>query len=137
MHPRRPPPLSLLDALAERHIAEARARGELEGLPGEGAPLALEDDALVPEELRAAYRLLKNAGCLPPELQHCNELKDVETLLRHAGSDDERRDLLARLHWLLERSGAARRGRHLQIDEDYSRRIAERLAASRAGKDGA
>jgi hypothetical protein len=40
--------------LAERKIAEAQARGEFDHLPGAGQPLALDDDALVPEELRRA-----------------------------------------------------------------------------------
>ena len=40
------------ESIAEQRIQEAMARGELEGLPGEGRPLDLEDDRLVPEELR-------------------------------------------------------------------------------------
>jgi Domain of unknown function (DUF1992) len=59
----------MFDLIAERRIAEAIARGELEGLPGEGRPLELDDDALVPEELRAAHRILKNAGIAPPEVK--------------------------------------------------------------------
>jgi hypothetical protein len=52
----------LIDKLAEQKIAEAVERGELNNLPGSGKPLHLDDDTLVPEELRAGYRLLKNAG---------------------------------------------------------------------------
>ena len=63
-----------LDALVERRIEAAIARGELDGLPGAGRPLVLDDDALVPEELRVAYRLLKNAGGVPPELAQFAEL---------------------------------------------------------------
>jgi hypothetical protein len=51
-----------LELMAERRIAEAVSRGELDGLPGAGRPLDLEDDALVPEEERMANRILKNAG---------------------------------------------------------------------------
>ena len=58
-----------IDQLAEARIQEAIDRGELRGLPGEGRPLQLDDDSAIPEELRAAYRLLKNAGFLPPELR--------------------------------------------------------------------
>jgi DnaJ-like protein len=57
-----------LELLAEQKIAEAIERGELDALPGAGRPLELDDDALVPEELRMAHRILKNAGYLPPEL---------------------------------------------------------------------
>ena len=52
----------VLELLAEKKIAEAVERGELDDLPGAGRPLALDDDALVPEELRMANRILKNAG---------------------------------------------------------------------------
>jgi hypothetical protein len=59
----------MLELIAERKIVEALERGELSNLPGEGRPLVLDDDALVPEELRAAYRILKNAGYVPPEVE--------------------------------------------------------------------
>lgn len=52
----------VLEVLAEKKIAEAAERGELDDLPGAGRPLALDDDALVPEEMRMANRILKNAG---------------------------------------------------------------------------
>lgn len=55
----------LLDQWAERHIIEAQRKGEFDNLPGRGEPLILDDDSHVPAELRAGYRLLKNADCLP------------------------------------------------------------------------
>ena len=54
----------LLDQWAERHILDAQTKGEFDNLPGSGEPLTLDDDSHVPAELRAGYRLLKNAGCL-------------------------------------------------------------------------
>jgi len=57
-----------LYAIAERKIAEAIARGEFDNLPGAGKPLELDDDALVPEELRVANRILRNAGFVPPQI---------------------------------------------------------------------
>ena len=54
--------------LAEGRIEEAIARGEFDDLPGAGRPLELDDiDPLLPEELRLAYRILKNAGSAPAE----------------------------------------------------------------------
>ena len=38
----------------------------------------------MPEQLRAGYRLLKNAGYLPPEAELLGEIHAVETLLRKA-----------------------------------------------------
>lgn len=118
--------LPLLDALAEKHINEAQARGEFEDLPGRGEPLDLGDDALVQEELRAAYRLLKNAGCLPPEVEAHGEIRDIETLLRAAGNDDKHGRLLARLQFLLLRAPLGRRG-SVQVEADYAEKIAGKL----------
>ena len=60
--------------LAERRIEEAIARGEFDELPGAGRPLELDDvDPLLPEELRLAYRILKNAGFSPAEIDESAE----------------------------------------------------------------
>ena len=54
--------VTVLLYLAERRIEEAIARGEFDDLPGAGRPLDLDDeDPLLPEELRLAYRILRNA----------------------------------------------------------------------------
>lgn len=73
-----------LDALVERRIEAAISRGEFDHLPGAGRPLALDDDPLVPPELRVAYRLLKNAGCLPPELEQVNEVNQLVAAVTRA-----------------------------------------------------
>jgi hypothetical protein len=58
-----------LEIIAERKIEEAIARGELDELPGAGQPLDLDDvDPLLPEELRMAYRILRNAGMGPDDM---------------------------------------------------------------------
>ena len=57
-----------LEIIAERRIEEAIARGELQGLPGEGYPLDLWEDPLVPAELRMAMRILKNADLQPVDI---------------------------------------------------------------------
>ena len=58
----------LIDQIAEQRILNAMAEGSLHDLPGQGAPLVLDDDSQVPAALRVGYRILKNAGYLPPEL---------------------------------------------------------------------
>lgn len=116
------------DSIAERRIREAQERGEFDGLPGMGMPLKLDDDALVPEDLRVAYRVMKNAGFVPAELAAHGEIRELEQLLQAAETDDERRRLLSRLNYLLTRAAAGRRRGHLQMDEQYFEQIAERLS---------
>jgi hypothetical protein len=72
------------DDLIERRIDEARRRGAFDDLPGCGRPLELDDDRLVPEELRVAWRILKNAGFVPPEVE---ALRDIDALLGRALDD--------------------------------------------------
>ena len=121
----------MLDSLVEERIREAQERGELDDLPGAGAPLAFEDDALVPEELRVAYRLLKNAGFVPPELEaHC-EIRRLEQLLRTVEDAGERASLLSRISFLLSRGPAGRRRGSLQVADAYYEKIAAALARLR------
>lgn len=117
----------LLDQIAEARIQEAIDRGELRGLPGEGRPLHLDDDSAVPEELRVAYRILKNAGFLPPELQWRQELREAEQLLQQL-PESERSRGRARLELLQMRLAASRRQPiSLLLEEHYQRRLLERL----------
>ena len=76
----------MLEFIAEQKIAEAIAKGELDDLPGAGRPLDLSDDALIPEEMRLAYRILKNAGFVPPEVQTLNEIAQLERLALAGGN---------------------------------------------------
>ena len=120
-----------LDAIAERRIREAQDRGDFDDLPGAGAPLALDDDALVPEDLRAAYRVLKNAGFLPPELEVSGEVHQIEQLLRQVEDETERARLLSRITFLLGRTPEGRRHGDLRVESAYLERIAEHLASAR------
>ncbi|MEP7085507.1 MAG: DnaJ family domain-containing protein [Betaproteobacteria bacterium] len=76
--------MPFLDFLAEQKIAEAARDGLFDNLPGAGAPLDLEEDKLIPEDLRMAYRILKNAGYVPPEISALHEVAGLEALVRQA-----------------------------------------------------
>ena len=73
--------MTIFDTLAERHIQAALESGELQGLAGEGKPLTPDDDSHIPPELRVGYRLLKNAGYLPPALLARQEAVSLAELL--------------------------------------------------------
>jgi hypothetical protein len=103
----------MFDAIAEKKIAEAIARGELDDLPGSGKPLELDDDAHIPEDLRVAYRILKNAGYVPPEVENLQEVGELERLVQAQASDDPAKARLLRKIALLRTAAEARvdRGR--------------------------
>jgi hypothetical protein len=119
--------MDLLEQIAESRIQDAIARGELRDLPGAGRPLQLDDDSAIPEELRAAYRLLKNAGFLPPELQLRRELREAEQLLQQL-PPGERSRARARLELLQLRLAASRHhAPNLLLEDQYRQRLLERL----------
>jgi hypothetical protein len=118
-----------LELIAEQRIAEAIDRGELDDLPGAGRPLALDDDLLVPAELRMAYRILKNAGFVPPEVEARKEAASLRALLDKAVHPEERERASSRLALLemrLEARGATLRG------SGYYDRVAARLGGTGA-----
>jgi DnaJ homologue, subfamily C, member 28, conserved domain len=79
-----------LALLAESKIRAAMAQGEFDDLPGHGKPLQLEDLSRVPAELRMGFKLLRNAGFLPPELEARKEAARLGALLAATGDAKER-----------------------------------------------
>ncbi|SFN70264.1 protein of unknown function [Formivibrio citricus] len=120
--------------LAEKRIEEARDRGDLDNLPGAGQPLQLDDDPLVPEHQRMAYRILKNSGYLPPELEMHKEAVEIVLQLAKIDAGAEKVQLLDRLArinlWLAETGK-----RQLVVDEGYAERVAQRVSAPNAACD--
>ncbi|MEZ5591863.1 MAG: DUF1992 domain-containing protein [Gammaproteobacteria bacterium] len=119
--------MSIIDHLAEQHIQQAIERGELNNLQGAGRPLQLDDDSMIPPALRAAYRILKNSGFLPPELELHREIHTAEELLLQIEDPDEYCRALTRLQVLRTRLEAAR-GNNAGLDEGYTRQLVQKLA---------
>lgn len=115
------------DAIAEQRIREASARGELDNLPGAGQPLNLDDDLLVPEELRMAYRILKNAGYVPPEVQALKEIAELERMIQHLEQGEQRTLALRKLR-VLSLQLDSRRSSNLQLEAGYYDRLVQRLS---------
>lgn len=118
----------LIDRLVEQHIAEAQNNGDLDNLPGSGKKLQLDDDSHVPQELRAAYRLMKNSGYLPPELEMRREAVELDQLLAGIDPQDHRYEQHVKRLLLLEvklqqagMSTAFLRG-------DYANRVSHRFS---------
>lgn len=113
----------LIDEWAERHISSALKRGELENLSGEGKPLQLDDDSHVLADLRAGYRLLKNAGCLPPEIEQRKEAATLASLLRGLSREHpdfiELNKRLAVLEFRLRQSGMSTDFLHTEYADKF------------------
>ena len=116
-----------LDALVETRIERAIERGELAGLPGQGRPIALDDDAGVAPELRLAHRILKNAGYVPEEVELRREIASLAALI-DATEGVEQTRAIARRDWLRARL-ALRGGAATSLLEhrEYAERVARRF----------
>ncbi|GAV23503.1 DnaJ family domain-containing protein [Carboxydothermus pertinax] len=102
--------MDILMYLAEEKILEAQKNGVFDNLPGKGQKIIPEDLSMLPEELRAGYIILKNAGVLPEELQLKKELLTLQNLIDCCYDDEERKVLkktynekILRFNLLLER----------------------------------
>lgn len=123
--------------IAERRIQEALKNGEFDDLPGKGKPLQLEDDSLVPEELRLAYKILKNADCLPPELELKKDIVRMEEMLRGVVDVQEKYRLMKKLNFQIMKLNMMRRvSPLLEEDQVYYDKVVEQLSKSDEGKRG-
>ena len=122
-------PWSVIQFIAERRIEEAQAQGLFDNLPGQGKPLELEDTSHVPEELRMAYKILSNAGCLPPELAERKELSRLVDMLENCEDEQERVRQMQKVRLMVTRAKVRfQRPLHLEQDDPYYDRLLDRLS---------
>lgn len=117
------------DELVEARIQEALERGDFENLPDAGRRLDLEDDPFIPDDMRLACRILKNAGYIPPEMELHRDISSVESEL--AGSEDaaSRRRSLKKLELLYMKMDESRQQQaNLALQQEYYDRVISRLA---------
>ena len=119
--------MNLFAMLAEERIREAQDRGDFDNLPGQGRPLQLEDDSHVPEELRMAYKLLRNGGYLPPEIEERKEIDSLLDLLENCRDEQHRVRQMRRLEALVFHLGRQGRSLELEAHDEYYARVLARL----------
>lgn len=122
--------------IAERRILEAIENGEFENLDGQGKPLQFEDDAFIPDDLKMAYRFLKNAGFVPPELESRKELITMCALFNTLDDEKERLKKLRELNFLLLKINLNRR-RPLNFEDfpEYEGKLITRFTEEKIRSD--
>ncbi|MDD9268335.1 DnaJ family domain-containing protein [Paenibacillus sp. GCM10023248] len=122
--------MEFVRSIAEERIAEAIRRGELDNLPGAGQPLPPDELRNVPEDLRVGFKLLRNAGMIPEEMQLRKDMITLGDLLTVCRDEKERtklqRELSAkRFHY---QSLMSDRGWHAsEAFTDYESQIRRKL----------
>jgi hypothetical protein len=121
---------AILGRIAEERIIEAQRRGEFDNLPGHGKPLQLEDDSHVPEDLRLAYKVLKNANCLPPELELTKEILTTEQMLGRITDEGEKYLQLKKLNFLVMKLNMMRK---VPVSWEENQRYLEKIVEKLGG----
>ena len=69
------------DKIVEALIKAAQERGEFDNLPGKAKPIDLTSYFEMPEDIRVAQSVLKNAGITSPEVQLLKEIAELRQIL--------------------------------------------------------
>ena len=119
------------EKIVEERIKMAQKKGEFENLPGKGKPLP-EEDVNVPEDVRLAYKILKNADCVPPELEIKKEIRNTQELLSGMAETGEKYKMLKKLNLLILKLNSMRSGSiNFDVPQHYLDPLTERMRSKK------
>ncbi len=125
---------AIFDKIADEKIREAIENGEFDDLPGKGKPLRLEEDRHLPADLRLVFKILKNADCLPPEIELRKQIQTTEDLLAGMKDTKEKYRQIKKLNYLVMKLNMTRRvPLNLEANQRYYEKALDRLGASKSG----
>ena len=117
------------EKIVEERILKAQKRGMFDNLSGTGKPLPRDVIGdTVSEDLRLSYRILKNADCLPPEVEVKKEIRSTEDMLSGMKETKARYRILKKLNYLILKLNTMRNGSAaLEMPQYYAERLVSRL----------
>ena len=125
-----------LARIAEQKILEAMKTQDFTSEKWKNKPLPLDDDRHVPDDLKMAYKILKNSGYLPPEIEEKKEVERLEQLIASTEDEHERLKQMKKLNVLLMKIDARRsRPSNLAQQDDYYCKIVERISLRSTQKE--
>lgn len=123
----------MFQRIVEERIRQAQSEGLFDDLPGKGRPLALDDDSMIASELRASYRILRNAGILPPEMQLRREISGLRQLLEEVQEEEEAVDLVREINGkIIESNLIGRFSINAGVDQIYAEKSLERIRSRKS-----
>ena len=118
--------LTGFEKIVEERIAQALRKGEFDNLPGSGKPLE-KDDPSMPEDLRMAWKILKNAGCAPPEIELKKNITETRDLMAGMPETAEKYRLLKKLNFSIMKLNSMRNGpANLEIPQEYLEKMSKK-----------
>jgi hypothetical protein len=114
--------------IVEKKIQEAQRNGEFDNLPGRGKPIECKEDRHIPEDLRLAYKILKNADCLPPEIEEKKEIRQMEDMLENIPDEKEKYKLIKKINYkIMKLNMRGNKSPLLEEKQIYYKKLVERL----------
>ncbi|NCU19084.1 DnaJ family domain-containing protein [Pallidibacillus pasinlerensis] len=113
--------------IVDEKIKQAYEEGEFNNLSGMGKPLNLDDDLGVPENLRMAYRILKNAGYTPEDSEIRKEIMTIEDLIKSSKKEEERKLLMKDLSKKLLQYNALLSKRRIKTNSSVFKRYQDKI----------
>ena len=121
--------------IVEERILKAQKKGAFKNLSGTGKPIALEDDRHIPEDLRLAYKILKNADCVPPEIELKKQIRRTEDLLDGMEDTAEKYRIIKKLNFLIMRLNSLRMASiEFDMPQKYAAKLVEKFGSQRSRK---
>ncbi len=81
----------------EIKIRQAMSEGAFDNLEGKGKPLDLDKYQKIPEHLRTAYHVIRNAGYIPEEVRLKKEMETLKAEIKRCPSKPEKDKLMKKL----------------------------------------
>lgn len=120
--------MSIFELIAERKIEIAIANGEFDNLAYKGKPLPPDDMGNIPEDLRMAYKILKNAGIVPEEIELRKSIVTMTDLMNSCADEEERKNIREKITEKQLRYNIIMESRGLKtMDPFYQDKILEKL----------
>ena len=124
--------LEAIQIIAERKIKEAIDEGGLNLEAWYNRPLPQSNDSMIPEDLRLAYKMLKNSGYMPPELETKKEIQKLEDLIAANEDEHTRVKQIKKLNYLVMKLNAMRGDTAtLENQEKYYQKVVEKLTVTK------
>jgi len=116
--------------IAEQRIAKAIEEGTLKTDGWKDKPLPLDNERFVPDDMKMAYKMLKNAGYVPPEVETRKEIGKLEDLIAKTEDSHLRLKQMKKLEVLMMKIEAQRaKPSSIAHDDEYYRKIVEKVDA--------
>ncbi|MDX8046892.1 DUF1992 domain-containing protein [Gracilibacillus sp. S3-1-1] len=85
--------MDVFSQLAEERIKQAIKDGDFDHLQGKGKPQKKDPLQHIPDDLRMSYRIMRNSGYLPEEVQLNKELASLRDLLKCCTDEGEKQHI--------------------------------------------